>query len=128
MADIENYNKEDLQEAFQDGVIFDHLYWLYANLETLDEFTAESIKTKIWDYAQKNGKGYVLHPFRVALTGKKDSPDAFSVAAVLGKKETLSRIKTAMDKLWPFTTMNVAETFYPRYFVACDRGVRMNQE
>lgn len=37
----------------------------------------------------------VLWPMRVALTGKKASPDVFDIAAVLGKEESLRRIRAA---------------------------------
>ena len=43
--------------------------------------------------------GIVLHPLRVALTGLKDSPPPYDVAEVLGKKESIKRIKIALKKL-----------------------------
>lgn len=45
----------------------------------------------------KNGQ--VLWPLRAALTGEKFSPGVFEVAWVLGKVESLKRIKQALDKL-----------------------------
>ncbi|PJE73035.1 MAG: glutamate--tRNA ligase, partial [Candidatus Tagabacteria bacterium CG10_big_fil_rev_8_21_14_0_10_40_13] len=51
-------------------------------------FGAENIKKALWDYAEEKGRGNVLWPFRAALTGKAKSPDPFSVAEILGKKET----------------------------------------
>jgi glutamyl/glutaminyl-tRNA synthetase len=61
------------------------------------EFTAEKIKAAIWDYATEKGRGEVLWPMRVALTGKKQSPDPFTLAAILGKAETLKRLAHARD-------------------------------
>ncbi|MEX0918724.1 MAG: glutamate--tRNA ligase family protein [Candidatus Paceibacterota bacterium] len=61
-----------------------------------DDFTAEVIKDKLWDFATANGRGEVLWPLRVALTGREKSPDPFTVAAIIGKEETLSRISYAL--------------------------------
>jgi len=60
-------------------------------------FGAENIKKALWDYAEEKGRGNVLWPFRAALTGKAKSPDPFSVAEILGKKETLKRIQHAKE-------------------------------
>ena len=54
--------------------------------------TPEKIKSVLWDYAEKEGRGNVLWPLRVALTGKDKSPDPFTMLSVLGKKESLERI------------------------------------
>lgn len=60
-----------------------------------DEWTAEHIKNALWDFATEKGRGEVLWPLRVALSGKNKSPDPFTLAALLGKEETLIRIKHA---------------------------------
>lgn len=62
-----------------------------------DDFTAEKIKAAIWDYATEKGRGEVLWPMRIALTGQKQSPDPFTVASVLGKTETLKRLAHAQN-------------------------------
>jgi len=73
-------------------------------LKILDE-----IKTDVWnvhalegiigDYIKSLGLnvGSVLWPLRVSLTGRKASPGVFEVAYILGKHETLKRIKRALD-------------------------------
>ncbi len=58
-------------------------------------FNADVIKAALWPYAEAKGKGDVLWPVRVALTGKERSPDPFVSAAVLGKDEALRRIQAA---------------------------------
>lgn len=70
-------------------------------LEDLDEkdFSAEKIKTNLWDFATREGRAEVLWPMRTALTGQEKSPDPFTVAEVLGKEETLRRLKHAQEIL-----------------------------
>lgn len=59
----------------------------------------DTIKAAIWPYAEEIGKGEVLWPLRVALSGRERSPDPFTLAYILGKEETISRLKTACDKI-----------------------------
>jgi glutamyl/glutaminyl-tRNA synthetase len=61
-----------------------------------DNFTVENIKNAVWDYATEQGRGKVLWPMRVALTGLEKSPDPFTVAAILGKEETLARLRAVL--------------------------------
>ncbi|MEI6397008.1 MAG: glutamate--tRNA ligase [Candidatus Taylorbacteria bacterium] len=63
------------------------------------EFTTASIKVALWSYAETAGKGDVLWPLRVALTGQEKSPDPFVCAFLLGREETLKRMKNAIAKL-----------------------------
>lgn len=62
-----------------------------------NEWTVEKIKNALWDFATEKGRGEVLWPLRVALSGKDKSPDPFTLAALLGKEETLARIAHARD-------------------------------
>ncbi len=61
--------------------------------------TTGKIKSLIFDYATEQGRGNVLWPLRVALSGKDKSPDPFTLIYILGKTETLTRIETAVKKL-----------------------------
>ena len=48
---------------------------------------------------KKRGRGNVLWPMRVALTGLEKSPDPFAVAGVLGKEKTIRRLTHAIGKI-----------------------------
>ena len=63
------------------------------------EFIADKIKSATWNYAEKEGRGNVLWPMRVALTGLDKSPDPFTVAGVLGKEKTIRRLNHAIEKI-----------------------------
>lgn len=79
-----------------------HLEYVLNVLESAsnDIFTdIEKIKFAIFDYATEQGRGNVLWPLRVSLSGKEKSPDPFTLVYVLGKTETLDRIKTAISKI-----------------------------
>jgi len=70
-------------------------------LETIDinNFTKENIKEKLWDYATEVGKGDILWPIRFALSGLDKSPDPFTLAEILGKKETIERLEKSLQIL-----------------------------
>ncbi len=64
--------------------------------------SAEAVKDALMPLANaeevkgKGGRGAVLWPLRYALSGQERSPDPFTLIAILGKDEALSRINTAI--------------------------------
>ena len=67
-----------------------HLNWVLQS-----DFSKDSI----FAYATEQGRGKVLWPLRVALSGKEKSPDPFTLIQSLGLDESRKRIQTALDKL-----------------------------
>ena len=68
-------------------------------LEQQGAFDGETISREIkgWLSKKEMGFGKVMMPLRLALVGAMQGPDVFEIAAVLGKKETISRIKSAIS-------------------------------
>ncbi len=74
-------------------------------IETLEKQTNwsndalfETLKTLAQDKGLKNGQ--ILYPIRIALSGKETTPGgATEIAVILGKEETLHRLKDALAKL-----------------------------
>jgi glutamyl-tRNA synthetase len=64
-----------------------------------DTFNRDEVKKAIWEYAESVGRGNVLWPIRVALSGREKSPDPFVLAELLGKEETLARLSEAQKAL-----------------------------
>jgi glutamyl-tRNA synthetase len=62
-------------------------------------FNKEAVKSAVWDFATAEGRGEVLWPMRVALSGQEKSPDPFILAELLGKSETVSRLTKALEKV-----------------------------
>ena len=66
------------------------------------EFASEAlIEAALKRYIEAEGlmNGNVLWPLRVALSGQSASPSPFEFAWVLGKEETLHRLKKAIDQI-----------------------------
>lgn len=68
-------------------------------LEMIYQLDGQISETAIKQLAEQYGRGEVLWPFRVALSGKEGSPSPFEIMEVLGKEETLKRVKIAIEKL-----------------------------
>jgi glutamyl-tRNA synthetase len=66
-----------------------------AGLETVDAWTAEATERAVRGYAERKGAklGAVAQPLRAVLTGQTTSPGIFNVLAVLGRQESLARLK-----------------------------------
>lgn len=59
----------------------------------------DAIKALIWPLTEDLGRGDVLWPLRVALSGKERSPDPFTLLFILKKKRSLERIEQATKLL-----------------------------
>ena len=71
-------------------------------LESLPEWNAEAIHAALFAEIEKLGvkNGWLLYPLRVAVSGKQFTPGGgIELAVVLGREETLRRIRTALEKL-----------------------------
>jgi glutamyl-tRNA synthetase len=64
-------------------------------LAALREWNAASLEAAVRDYAAatKVKLGDVAQPLRAALTGRATSPGIFDVLEVLGREESLARLK-----------------------------------
>jgi glutamyl-tRNA synthetase len=64
-------------------------------LDTVEPWTAEGAEQAVRTFADRKGAklGSVAQPLRAALTGRTTSPGIFDVLAVLGKSESLARLR-----------------------------------
>ncbi len=82
------------------GARLGHVHDILKNLPKEDNaWTSEAIKNALFPYATAEGRGQVLWPLRYALSGREKSPDPFTIAGIIGRDETLSRITHAISKL-----------------------------
>ncbi len=64
-----------------------------------EQLTPEGVKETLMPYADEQGRGNVLWPLRTALSGKEKSPDPFTLVALIGRDEAITRIAKATDSL-----------------------------
>jgi nondiscriminating glutamyl-tRNA synthetase len=71
-----------------------------------DQFAArESLLQALAPLTEEKGRGVILWPLRVSLSGQAASPDPMEIMEVLGKKESLARISNAIAKLETLETL-----------------------
>ncbi len=82
-------------------VVKKHLENIKEQLATVPtgDLTPESLKQQLMPYADQEGRGAVLWPLRVALSGKEKSPDPFTIIWLIGTQEATNRIETALKLL-----------------------------
>lgn len=71
-------------------------------LEAQEDYSNDALFETLMGYAKENEKktGFVMWPIRTAVSGKQNTPGgATELMEVLGKEETIARIKTAIEKL-----------------------------
>jgi len=115
IMDVEKARIEKLSELLDSSRFFfeienydsELLVWKDSNREE----TAEHLKKlqeilkggggekEVMEYAEEKGKGNVLWPLRVALSGKSASPGPFEIMTILEKSEIMDRVKNAISKL-----------------------------
>jgi glutamyl-tRNA synthetase len=98
--DIDMYNHKRMKTSPQTAL--EDLPLLLPVLEAHETWTIESLHDLVMAYVEekdmKNGR--ILWPLRTILSGKESTPGgAFDIAAILGKEESLKRIKTGLEKL-----------------------------
>lgn len=69
-----------------------HLEAVAHIVEDLDFSSPESVKAGIMPYAESHGKGNVLWPLRMSLSGQEKSVDPFTICFILGKDEVKARL------------------------------------
>ena len=70
-------------------------------LEGVDDFNSQNIENTVkeWITKEEIGFGKVMQPFRLSLVGAMKGPHLFDIAEMIGKQQTIDRIKKAIDIL-----------------------------
>lgn len=95
IVSVENlkWKNSDLQDALT------HLQSVLDIIQSADFSAMDSIKQAIMTYAESHGKGNVLWPLRMALSGQEKSVDPFTICYVLGRDESSMRIQNACTSI-----------------------------
>jgi glutamyl-tRNA synthetase len=75
-----------------------HLQQVHTILSNITFGSLDTIKDTLMSYAEKHGKGNVLWPLRMTLSGQDRSIDPFTICYLLGKEETLRRIDMVLRR------------------------------
>jgi len=70
-------------------------------LESIEDFTSVNIETILKDWMTINeiGMGKVMQPLRLSMVGALKGPHLFDIIELIGKEETIKRLKKAITSL-----------------------------
>jgi glutamyl-tRNA synthetase len=80
-------------------ILIEHLEVISEMLDLVPIWNKEVIKEVLFPYAEAKGKGEVLWPLRVSLSGREKSADPFTILSILGINESKARILNAVNLL-----------------------------
>ena len=94
------YNPKAAKKNWKEGTN-DLMNELIDVLEKINDYSSLNIESTVkeWITSKEIGFGKVMQPFRLSLVGALKGPHLFDIAALLGKEETIERIKSAIQKL-----------------------------
>jgi glutamyl-tRNA synthetase len=74
---------------------------LAALLESLEDFSIESQDKAVHELIEEKGYGMgeIMNAFRLALVGEGKGPQMFDISGLIGKEETLARLRRAVEVL-----------------------------
>jgi len=70
-------------------------------IENVSDYSSQTIENTIkeWITSKEIGFGKVMQPLRLSLVGALKGPHLFDIAFLIGREETVNRIRTAIEKL-----------------------------
>lgn len=80
-----------------------HMSELLSLLEAQEDWSTEALDTVVmgWIADKEYGVGIVMNAFRICLVGAARGPHIWEITGVLGKEETLARVRTALETIKP---------------------------
>ncbi len=95
------YDPEAFEKFLTRDYVLEALRDVRRRLEETSPFAAVEIEKVLRGYAAEVGRkaGDIIHPVRVAVTGRAASPGIFEVLEVLGKDVTCSRLDAAVARI-----------------------------
>ncbi|CAN5416198.1 glutamate--tRNA ligase [soil metagenome] len=90
-----SYDPKGIKKVFAVEGIAQQLSDAANVLEAVSPFTKEAMETALREQGEKSGLGFgkIAQPIRLAVTGRTASPGLFEVLELLGKDETVSRVR-----------------------------------
>ena len=94
-----DYDQRGVAKHFNRDGVADLLEKAYEVLQQLPDFSLETVESAYRGLIDNLGisGGALIHPTRLALTGRTVGPGLFHIMSVLGKGATLRRLKRAID-------------------------------
>ncbi|MCX5750319.1 MAG: glutamate--tRNA ligase [Candidatus Saganbacteria bacterium] len=95
------YDPQAKEKYFTNPKAKEYLERIKAELEKLSGFTKPEIEAAFKGLAKEMGikLGEIIHPTRLALTGRSESPGIYDVVEILGKEKVTARLQAALETM-----------------------------
>ena len=98
----ESYNPKDVKKRWkpETPAILEELIAL---LEGIGDFGSAAVEAVVIPYIEQKGyhMGNVMNAFRLAVVGECRGPHMFDITEIIGKEETVRRLRTAIENIKP---------------------------
>lgn len=98
----EEYAEKDIKKRWKEETPR-QMQELIEQLEALDDFSSKPAEEAILGWIASKGYhlGNVMNAFRLAVVGECKGPHMFDITELLGKDETVERLRLAIDRIHP---------------------------
>jgi len=96
----ESYDEKAAKKNWKEGTA-DLMLEVSTMIENITDFSSQNIENKIkeWITSKEIGFGKVMQPLRLSLVGALKGPHLSDIAFLIGRGETVNRIRSAVEKL-----------------------------
>ncbi|MEW7280483.1 glutamate--tRNA ligase [Aquimarina sp. 2201CG1-2-11] len=93
------YDEKAIKKAWKEDTPL-LMHELIRILQDISDFSEDNVSTivKSWIKGKEIGFGKIMMPLRIALVGSLQGPDLFVIASMIGKEETIARIKNTIER------------------------------
>ena len=97
--EFDNYDEKGVKKHFLNDYSVNYLTMLLGEIDKLDKYSPDVIENIYRKIVEERNisAGKLIHPTRLALTGKTVGPSLFHLMEFVGKNRTLDRIRKAID-------------------------------
>ncbi|WP_405563936.1 glutamate--tRNA ligase [Polaribacter sp. Asnod6-C07] len=96
----QEYDAKSVKKSWKEGTT-DLMKELITVVAKIEDFSSKNTEKEIkeWITSKEIGYSKVMQPLRLCLVGKLAGPHLFDIIAMIGKEETILRLKNAIEKL-----------------------------
>jgi glutamyl-tRNA synthetase len=93
-----SYNEKAAKKQWKEGTS-EILNQLVSKLERIEDFSSENVEHQVkeWISEQELSFGKVMPPLRLVIVGDMKGPHIFDILEMIGKAESIQRIRTAIN-------------------------------
>ncbi|MBI1320772.1 MAG: glutamate--tRNA ligase [Candidatus Hydrogenedens sp.] len=98
---VTSYDEKAVRKQWQNDEAAGVMELMIGAMESVGDWTSDHIKAAYEQLGEQHelGLGKLVHPTRLALTGKSVGPGLFELAELLGKHEALARMRQGLDHI-----------------------------